>query len=76
MGKSLWSFRTKFTAKYRIHSVVAITIAYAIDYLAADYVIDLLNIPDGPTQDLLDDYFVIPLIAVGIWLAAVLNREQ
>ena len=76
MGKSLWSSRTKITAKYHIHSVVAITIAFAIDDLAADYVIDLLNIPDGPTQNLLDTYFVVPLVAVGIWLVAVLNREQ
>ena len=54
MRKSLWSFRTKHTPRHRIHSIVAITMAFAIDHLTADYVINLFGIPNGPARDWFD----------------------
>ena len=76
MRKPLWRFRAKLTTRYRIHSLVAITTAFVIDRLAADYIIDFLGIPDGTARNLLDTYFAVPLVAGGIYLAAFFNQEQ
>ena len=75
MRKSLWSFRTKHTPRHRIHSIVAITMAFAIDHLTADYVINLFGIPNGPARDWFDALYVLPFLAVGLWYAAMLNQE-
>ena len=73
MRKSLWSFKTKNTIRHRIHSIMAVVIAFAIDHFVGHYITALL--PLGPAQNVLDTYLPVPLAGVGIYLAAFFNQE-
>ena len=71
MGKSLWSFRARIDRRYRIHMFAGITIAFVIDHFTADFVVNLLGLPEW-----LASYYVVPFVLLAIWVASVLNRED
>ena len=61
---------------HRIMSWAALAAAFLIDHLTSDLVIGSLGLKDGAAKDWLETLYIAPFLALGLWIAAMLNRVE
>ena len=74
--KKLLMVTGDYGPRHRLHCLIVIMTALAIDHFTDHHVANLLGIPDGFFRKRFEALYFAPFVIVGLWIAALLNPKR